>query len=133
MVGAQAMRGLPAEVLDWNDREGHVLTHGERWQARGVETFRPGEMVEVANIVDLTLVVRRSPTPTGEGRYNMTLDYLTYAAIALLVIIFLSQAIRILREYERGVMFTLGRFSRVAGPGLVILIPVVQQMVNDLG
>jgi regulator of protease activity HflC (stomatin/prohibitin superfamily) len=60
----------------------------------------------------------------------MMLDYLTYAAIALLVIIFLSQAIRILREYERGVVFTLGRFTGVKGPGLIILIPVVQQLVK---
>jgi len=60
----------------------------------------------------------------------MMLDYLTYAALALLVIIFLSQAIRILREYERGVVFTLGRFTGVKGPGLIILIPVVQQLVK---
>jgi regulator of protease activity HflC (stomatin/prohibitin superfamily) len=60
----------------------------------------------------------------------MMLDYLTFAAIALLVIIFLSQAIRILREYERGVVFTLGRFTGVRGPGLIILIPVVQQLVK---
>src|SRR5437588_135322 len=60
----------------------------------------------------------------------MMLDYLTYAALALLVIIFLTQAIRILREYERGVIFTLGRFTGVKGPGLIILIPVVQQMVK---
>ena len=65
LVGAQAMRGLPAEVLDWNGNEGHVFAHGERWQARGAETFRPGETVEVANIVDLTLLIRRAPT--GEG------------------------------------------------------------------
>src|SRR6516164_9729382 len=39
-------------------------------------------------------------------------------------------AVRIFREYERGVVFTLGRFSRVAGPGLVILIPVIQQVVR---
>lgn len=58
-VGAQAMRGLSAEVLDWNATEGHVFTHGERWRARGADSFRPGETVEVANIVDLTLVVRR--------------------------------------------------------------------------
>ena len=58
----------------------------------------------------------------------MMLDYATYAAIALLVIIFLSQAIRILREYERGVVFTLGRSTGVRGPGLIILIPVVQQI-----
>jgi membrane-bound serine protease (ClpP class) len=58
-VGGQAMRGLPAEVLDWSGSEGHVFTHGERWQAHGVEALTPGEMVEVAGIKDLTLVVRR--------------------------------------------------------------------------
>lgn len=67
-VGAQAMRGLPAEVLDWNDVEGHVFTQGERWQARGVEAFKPGETVEVASITDLTLMVRRRPAlRAGEG------------------------------------------------------------------
>lgn len=65
-VGAQAMRGLPAEVLDWSENEGHVIAHGERWKARGSEPFEPGDMVEVANIVDLTLVVRRGPALTGE-------------------------------------------------------------------
>ena len=66
-VGAQAMRGLSAEVLDWSDNEGHVFAHGERWQARGAETFKPGDTVEIANIIDLTLVVRRAPAPTDEG------------------------------------------------------------------
>jgi membrane-bound serine protease (ClpP class) len=67
-LGAQAMHGLSAEILDWSDREGHVFTQGERWQARGTEAFKPGEVVEVANITDLTLVVRRRPVPTaGEG------------------------------------------------------------------
>jgi len=60
----------------------------------------------------------------------MILDYLTYAAIAIIVIMFLASAIRILREYERGVVFTLGRFTGVKGPGLFILIPIVQQMVK---
>ncbi|MHC2332454.1 slipin family protein [Bradyrhizobium sp. USDA 4454] len=60
----------------------------------------------------------------------MMLDYFTYAAIALLIIIFLTQAVRVLREYERGVIFTLGRFTGVKGPGLIILIPVVQQLVK---
>ena len=60
----------------------------------------------------------------------MMLDYLTYAVLALLVIVFLTQAIRILREYERGVVFMLGRFWKVKGPGLVLLIPAVQQMVK---
>lgn len=47
--------------------------------------------------------------------------------VALIVFV-LASAIRILREYERGVVFTLGRFSGVKGPGLILIIPVVQQM-----
>lgn len=70
-VGAHAMRGLPAEVLDWSENEGHVFTHGERWQARGAETFKPGDVVEVANIVDLTLLVRRAPVrPAKEVHHD---------------------------------------------------------------
>ena len=46
--------------------------------------------------------------------------------LALLVIM----SFRVLREYERGVVFMLGRFWRVKGPGLVLLIPAVQQMVR---
>ncbi|MFN5720777.1 MAG: NfeD family protein, partial [Bradyrhizobium sp.] len=66
-TGAQAMRGLSAEVLDWSETSGHVFTNGERWQARGTETFKAGETVEVASIIDLTLVVRRAPAAAGEG------------------------------------------------------------------
>jgi len=67
-VGGQAMRGLTAEVLDWSGSEGHVFTHGERWQARGAEVLAPGETVEVADIKDLTLVVRRRSARTvSEG------------------------------------------------------------------
>jgi len=49
---------------------------------------------------------------------------------AVLIILLLGMAIRILREYERGVVFTLGRFTGVKGPGLIILIPFIQQMVR---
>lgn len=47
-----------------------------------------------------------------------------------LIIALLAISIRILREYERGVVFTLGRFSGVKGPGLIIIIPVIQQFVR---
>ncbi|WP_447744892.1 slipin family protein [Pseudomonas nicosulfuronedens] len=50
-------------------------------------------------------------------------------ALILLLLLMLS-ALRILREYERGVVFQLGRFWKVKGPGLVLVIPVVQQMVR---
>lgn len=44
--------------------------------------------------------------------------------------LFFSSAIRIFREYERGVVFTLGRFSKVKGPGLVLLIPGIQKAIR---
>jgi regulator of protease activity HflC (stomatin/prohibitin superfamily) len=57
---------------------------------------------------------------------------ISYFLLALLSLTFalLISAVRILREYERGVIFTLGRFDRVKGPGLIILIPIIQQMVR---
>src|SRR6059036_3082616 len=50
--------------------------------------------------------------------------------IIILIIIILPQAIRILREYERGVIFRLGKLLGAKGPGLIILIPVVDRMVK---
>ena len=50
--------------------------------------------------------------------------------VLVLVLLFFASAIRILREYQRGVVFTLGRFWRVKGPGFIIIIPFVQQMVR---
>jgi len=46
------------------------------------------------------------------------------------VIFFLATSVRIMREYERGVIYTLGRYTHTTGPGLIILIPIVQQMVT---
>jgi len=50
--------------------------------------------------------------------------------IVLLIIILIVASLRILREYERGVVFMLGRFWRVKGPGLIVVVPGVQQMVR---
>ena len=52
------------------------------------------------------------------------------AAIIILVIFFLSSAIRILNEYERGVIFRLGRVLGAKGPGLILLIPIVDKMIK---
>jgi regulator of protease activity HflC (stomatin/prohibitin superfamily) len=57
--------------------------------------------------------------------------WLTVGPMAVFVVLLLAlSSIRILREYERAVVFTLGRFDRVKGPGLVLLIPAIQQMVR---
>jgi len=51
-------------------------------------------------------------------------------AVIIVLVLVLVNAIKVLREYQRGVIFTLGRFSGVKGPGLIFVIPVVQQMVR---
>src|SRR3990167_3631298 len=50
--------------------------------------------------------------------------------VAFIVIALIFSMFRILREYERGVVFTLGRFWKVKGPGLIVIIPGIQQMVR---
>ena len=55
---------------------------------------------------------------------------ITAIAIIALVIFFLSAALRILNEYERGVIFRLGRVINAKGPGLIILLPVIDKMVK---
>jgi len=55
--------------------------------------------------------------------------YIPFIVIALVVLLFASM-FRILREYERGVIFLLGRFWKVKGPGFIIVIPLIQQIVR---
>ncbi|RXJ54582.1 slipin family protein [Candidatus Marinarcus aquaticus] len=56
--------------------------------------------------------------------------YMTAVYIVFIVIAILVASIRILKEYERGVVFTLGRFTGIKGPGLIIIIPIIQKMVK---
>ncbi|MCG8369544.1 MAG: slipin family protein [Proteobacteria bacterium] len=58
------------------------------------------------------------------------MSLISYALIAFAVIALLSQMFKILQEYERGVIFFLGRFQKVKGPGLIILFPGLQKMVR---
>ena len=50
--------------------------------------------------------------------------------VLIAIVVLIVSSLRVLREYERGVVFLLGRFWRVKGPGLVVIIPVIQQMVR---
>jgi regulator of protease activity HflC (stomatin/prohibitin superfamily) len=61
---------------------------------------------------------------------SMLNDAIWYVVIAAIILVFLYSGLKVLREYERAVMFTLGRFSGVRGPGLILMIPIVQQMVR---
>jgi len=57
-------------------------------------------------------------------------NFILYAVIAAAIIFAVVSIFRILREYERGVIFTLGRYTGTKGPGLIIVIPFIQQMVR---
>jgi regulator of protease activity HflC (stomatin/prohibitin superfamily) len=50
--------------------------------------------------------------------------------LIIIIVLLIASSLRVLREYQRGVVFQLGRFWKVKGPGLVILVPVIQQMVR---
>ncbi|CAG2127615.1 slipin family protein [Cupriavidus plantarum] len=54
----------------------------------------------------------------------------SFGGLIFLLALLIIASVRVLREYERGVVFMLGRFWRVKGPGLVLIIPAVQQMVR---
>jgi regulator of protease activity HflC (stomatin/prohibitin superfamily) len=58
----------------------------------------------------------------------MSFATLAFVVVALLVLA--TQIFKILNEYERGVVFTFGRFTGVKGPGLIILVPLIQKMVR---
>ena len=55
---------------------------------------------------------------------------ITIAAIVALIVLFLLNAIRIVREYERGVIFRLGRLIGAKGPGIFLIIPIVDKMIR---
>ncbi|MBN8937433.1 MAG: slipin family protein [Rhizobiales bacterium] len=57
-------------------------------------------------------------------------DWAALAIPLVVILLLLAYSVRILREYERGVVFMLGRFWKVKGPGLIVVIPGIQQMVR---
>ncbi len=60
----------------------------------------------------------------------MSVLQIVWVVVGAAALLLLASAIKILREYERAVMFTLGRYTGVKGPGLVLVIPIVQQVVR---
>ena len=60
----------------------------------------------------------------------MSIELYVYLGAAVIVFALVIYTLRVLREYERGVIFLLGRFWTVKGPGLIIVVPIIQQMVR---
>jgi len=62
--------------------------------------------------------------------YDDVTLFMTIGIVLVFVVLLLFSAIKIMREYERAVIFTLGRFTKTKGPGLIIVIPILQQVVR---
>jgi len=58
------------------------------------------------------------------------IEQIGVGGVILLLVILVFASLRILREYERGVVFLLGRFWKIKGPGLIVIVPGIQQMVR---
>jgi regulator of protease activity HflC (stomatin/prohibitin superfamily) len=57
-------------------------------------------------------------------------NFATLAFVVVVLVVIATQVFKVLNEYERGVVFTFGRFTGVKGPGLIVLIPLIQRMVK---
>jgi regulator of protease activity HflC (stomatin/prohibitin superfamily) len=117
-------------VRHWLTTSPNINDKGGQGRSRKLVIFNA--RVNTQEVKDREEVFRFRLNKPTIRRYNMPLDstpiilFIVLAALAL----FLSSAIRVFREYERGVVFTLGRFWKVKGPGLVIIIPVIQKVVR---
>jgi len=58
------------------------------------------------------------------------MDYIWIVILAIIVIIFISMAVKVVPEYERGVLFRLGRLVGARGPGIFVIIPFIDRMVK---
>jgi regulator of protease activity HflC (stomatin/prohibitin superfamily) len=71
---------------------------------------------------------RRASLPQGET--SLFTSFIFIIAVIVVLGVLVRATVKILREYERGVVFILGRFQRVKGPGFIVLFPFVQEMVR---
>ena len=126
--GQQTLLDGPGEVLEDFTGEGWASVRGEIWQVRSARPLAPGQQVRVTGI-DGAHAGCGAAVDRTEREHVMIWSF-GWVGVVVLLAILVASAMRILREYERGVVFTLGRFWKVKGPGLVILIPGIQQLVK---
>ena len=116
-----------------------MLVDGALWHARRSAcepdeevALHQGDRVIVERLSGLTLCVRARPRPGSWWRMSAAIIAII-VVIAVLVTIAATAAaasVRVLREYERGVVFRLGRLVPTKGPGLVMLVPTIDRMVR---
>ena len=123
-TGAEELIGAHGEVRSAD----HVFVQGALWRARSDQPLEPGQKVVVRSIDGLTLTVA-TRVLARLGRPVAVVLTIVGVLVFFLVIV-LASAVRVLREYERGVIFRLGRLIDSKGPGLILLIPIIDRMVR---
>jgi hypothetical protein len=109
---------------------GKVFVEGEYWSATSDTFVKKGELVQIIAVEGLTTKVKPENRERGPMFEESARLVVWLVPIILIAVIFLPQMIRILREYERGVIFRLGKLLGTKGPGLIFLIPIVDRMVR---
>ena len=129
VTGSEEMLAARGTVIDWSGDTGNIRIRGEVWAARGNAALqarrrRQGRKPRRAD-------ARGRAGLTGEEFMVDNLSAWSVLLIPVILVLFvLFNSFRILREYERGVVFMLGRLWKVKGPGLILIIPFIQQMVR---
>ena len=137
-TGAEGLVGEIGVVRSWMQDGGSVALHGSLWQARRSAALdddddedgglRAGDRVVVERLSGLTLSVR--PAEKWELLLMVLAIVIVLAVLLTLGLTTLASSVRVLREYERGVVFRLGRLMDLRGPGLQLLIPTLDRMVR---
>ncbi len=131
VTGPEEMLAARGTVIDWTGDTGNIRIRGEVWAARGnshaqARRHRQGRQPRRADARG-----RAGLAPHQEEFMVGNLSAWSALLIpAILILFVLFNSFRILREYERGVVFMLGRLWKVKGPGLILIIPFIQQMVR---
>ena len=129
-TGMESLVGQPAVVDRWADNGGVVLLGGTRWNAVGaaVADLHGGDRVTV---VGLARQHARRSSPAANHQESFMNPLLAVGiAIVVLALLFLASSIKIVNEYERGVIFRLGRSQGAKGPGVFFVIPLIDRIVR---
>jgi membrane protein implicated in regulation of membrane protease activity len=126
VTGHEQLIGSIGVALDDLETEGWARIHSEQWRVKSPVPIKRGQRVRVTARSDLLLSVLPVTEMNKEREYGHRVDshdrHHRHSVIMM--------SFRVLREYQRAVVFMLGRFWKVKGPGFFLLIPVIQQMVR---
>src|SRR5262249_23364762 len=130
-LGFDGMLGEICDVRAKLNPAGKVFVRGELWNAEADGEIDMGEKVEIVGYQGLNLKVRRLSGRSSQVEADAHMFGLGVpVTVVILIVIAIISGIKILKEYERAVVFRLGRMVGSRGPGMVYIIPGIEKMVR---